>query len=100
MNIVSKGKNGSELRFQSSPGVQKSAPPVVTEGAISLIGSVVKERCLSDRMEILEAVCETLENRWTPNALEARLSQMGLQTTSKILYAIDMYLVGKNHNFL
>lgn len=97
---MSKDKKGSELKFQGSSGIQKNSPPIVTEGAISLISKVVKEQQLSDRMEILSAVCEVLENRWSSNALEARLAQMGLQTTSRILYAIDMYLVGKNHNYL
>lgn len=77
---------------------ESEGSPIVTEGALKLVSQVAAG--LSNRMDILEAVCEDLESRWPPQTLEHRLAQMHLQTTDRILYVIDVYLAGRDRKFL
>lgn len=67
---------------------------------MELISQVARELDSCDRMEILSGVCDVLETRWPSKSMEQRLQQMGLQTTGKILYVIDVYLAGVSHGFL
>lgn len=75
---------------------KKNAPIVVTEGAFSIIGTVIKERHLTNRIDILSAVCDDLEQRFPPEKLEKSLSRMHMSTTDEILYIIDLYLMNQH----
>lgn len=75
-------------------------PRAISEGTMKLVSGVAHELGSTDRAEILSGVCEKLEKRWPSKNMEQRLAQMGLQSTDKILYAIDVYLVGAAFGFL
>lgn len=77
-----------------------SNQPTVTEGAIKLVKKIVEKQGLTDRMDILEAVCDYLEARWPEPTLEQRLRQMHLETTDRVLYVIDVYLTGRQYRLL
>lgn len=66
---------------------------VLTDGAMCLIEDIVQRKHLTDRLQILEAVCEALEERYNGDAMEFHLEHMHLSTTSEILRAIDVYFV-------
>lgn len=74
---------------------KQNSPVVVTEGAFSIVGSIIKEHHLTDRIDILSAVCDDLEKRFPPEKLEKSLSRMHMSTTDEILYIIDLYLMNQ-----
>lgn len=78
---------------------QLTEPRTISEGAMKLVQKVSHQLGSTDRNEILMGVCENLENRWPSKDMERRLAQMGLQTTEKILYVIDVYLACKARGF-
>lgn len=77
-----------------------TTPCAVSEGAIELVRDVSRKLNTTDRDTLLAGVCDELATRWDDEYLEQRLGQMGLQTTSKILYVIDVYLAGRACGYL
>lgn len=75
-------------------GHKLTEPRTITEGAMKLVSAAAQRIGSYDRNDILFEVCEELENRWPSKNLEQRLSRMGLETTEKIYYVIDVYLAG------
>lgn len=65
----------------------------LTDGAMSLIESVVREQNTTDRTTICTEVCAKLEERFGGDALESHLKHMHLTTTADILRAIDIYFI-------
>lgn len=70
----------------------------ISDGTINLIGEVARSIGSKDRIDILEAVCDHLESRFHGKSLEYHLQQMNIRTTSDILYAIDLYNVGREYH--
>lgn len=81
-------------------GHRLTEPRAITEGAMKLISTAAQRADSFDRDDILMEVCEELENRWPSKNLEQRLVQMGLETTEKIYYVIDVYLAGVSMGYL
>lgn len=79
---------------------QLTEPRSISEGAMKLVEQVATELNSTDRNEILLGVCDAMEKRWPSKNLEQRSAQMGLQTTDRILYVIDVYLTGVACGFL
>ena len=75
-------------------------PCAVSEGAIELVRGVSHKLNTIDRDKLLAGVCAELAGRWDDEYLEQRLNQMGLQTTDKILYVIDVYRAGRAYGYL
>ena len=71
-------------------------PCAVSEGAIELVRGVSRKLNTTDRDKLLAGVCAELADQY----LEQRLNQMGLQTTDKILYVIDVYRAGRAYGYL
>ena len=65
----------------------------VTEGAMKIVGEVVKKANTHDRSILLERICDELEERYPGESLEYHLSQMHISSTADIAYAIDMFFV-------
>lgn len=75
---------------------KQSQPIIVAEGAYNLVGAIIKKHQLTDRIDILSAVCADLEERFPPEKLEKSLSRMHMATTKDILYIIDLYLMNQH----
>jgi len=69
----------------------------VSDGALTLIGEVVRATAPKTRKETLVAVCECLQEKYRGKSLEYHLRQMHLDTTGDILYAIDLYNIGRKY---
>lgn len=69
----------------------------ISNGAISMIEEVAGKAATMDRMDILEAVCEDLQARFSGDSLEYHLCQMNISTTSDLLYAIDLYKAERDY---
>lgn len=66
----------------------------VSDVALFLIDSIVKKNNISDRYDVMSEVCEALEQKYGSGpALEKHLGKLNMQTTDKILHAIDMYFI-------
>lgn len=67
----------------------------ITDGAMCLIENVVVKNNLTekDRMQILDAVCNVLEEKYQGDAMEFHLKRMHLSTTAEILRTIDIYFI-------
>lgn len=72
---------------------KKSSMYALTDGAMRLIEDVVKEKELTDRMDILDAVCDVLEQKYQGESFESHLNRMHMSTTNEILRAIDIYFI-------
>lgn len=75
-------------RFEASSGME------VTDTALFIIDNVVKKHKITDRFDIMSAVCDTLERKFGESErLENNLDKLNLRTTKDILHAIDIYFV-------
>lgn len=70
----------------------------ITRGTKSLIKEAIKETNSSNRFDILACVTSKLEEKFPGATLDYQLKRMDLETTGKILEAIDTYAyrVAKN----
>jgi len=66
----------------------------VSEGALRLVGEAMRTVGSSDRIRLLDTICDELEKKFQGKTLEYHLKQMNLCTTKDILYAIDIYKIG------
>lgn len=66
----------------------------VTDTALFIIDSVVKKHQITDRFDIVSAVCDVLERKFGESErLESNLDKFNLRTTKDILHAVDIYFV-------
>lgn len=66
----------------------------VTDTALFIIDSVVRKRHVTDRFDIVSAVCDVMEKKFGESErLERNLDKFNLRTTKDILHAIDIYFV-------
>lgn len=64
----------------------------VTDTALFVIDSVVRKYKITDRFDIMSAVCDAVRSKYGEgDRLEVHLRRMHLLTTKDILYAIDIY---------
>jgi len=63
----------------------------LTRGTKLLIKSAITETKSSNRYELCEKIAQKVEDTYKGLNLEYQLERMGLQTTGKILGAIDTY---------
>lgn len=63
----------------------------LTRGTKELIKSAITETQSSNRYELCEKIAHMVEDKYNGLNLEYQLERMGLQTTGKILSAIDTY---------
>ena len=63
----------------------------LTRGTIDLIRSSIRETGSANRYVLLEHICKKLEEKHQKNNLEYQTKRMKLDTTGKILDAIDEY---------
>lgn len=64
----------------------------VTDTALFVIDSVVRKSKITDRFDIMSAVCDAVQKKYgTGDRMELHLRRMHLLTTKDILYAIDIY---------
>lgn len=64
----------------------------ITRGTKKIITDVIKENNEFERHKILCLVCECLVEKFKGKQLEYQLKRMNLETTSKVLEAIDYVL--------
>ena len=76
------------------PPMAEQLCPNVSEGALRLVGEAARAVGSVDRIKLLDAICDVLENKFHGKTLEYHLKQMNLRTTKDILYAIDIYKIG------
>ena len=68
----------------------------VTDTALFIIDSVVQKNRITDRYDIMSAVCDAVQNKYGGgDRLDTHLRRMHLTTTKDILYAIDIYFIMK-----
>jgi len=68
----------------------------VTDTALFIIDSVVRQNKITDRYDIMSAVCDAVQNKYGGgDRLDTHLQRMHLATTNDILYAIDIYFIMK-----
>lgn len=67
----------------------------IPDGAFILIEEVIKKYQTKDEQELLERVCQEMEERYTGDSLEYHAAQMKMRTTVEILDTIGIYLVLK-----
>lgn len=66
----------------------------VTDTALFIIDSVVQKNKITDRYDIMSAVCNAVQNKYgAGDRLDVHLRRMHLKTTKDILYAIDIYFI-------
>ncbi len=76
--------------------IARNQPPdVIPDGAFILIEEVVKKYQTKDEQELLEHVCQEMEERYTGDSLEYHAAQMKMRTTVEISDAIGIYLIWK-----
>ena len=64
----------------------------VTDTALFVIDSVVQKYKITDRFDIMSAVCDAVRSKYGEgDRLELHLRRMHLLTTKDVLYAIDIY---------
>lgn len=63
----------------------------MTRGTKALIKEAIKKTNSSNRFDILQYMTEKLEERFPGGTLDYQLHRMNLETTGKILEAIDTY---------
>lgn len=70
----------------------------MTRGTKALIKEALQSTNSSNRYDLLQYMAEKLEDRFPGGTLDYQLKRMGLETTGKILDAIDTYAyrVSKN----
>lgn len=66
----------------------------VSDVALFLIDSIVTKSNIKDRYDVMSEICEVLERKYGDGpALEKGLRKLNMQTTDKILHAIDLYFI-------
>ena len=74
----------------------RGADEDVTDTALFVIDKIVQRDRITDRFDIMSAVCNAIQKKYgSGQKLEAHLQRMHLTTTKDILYAIDIYFVLK-----
>ena len=68
---------------------------VIPDGAFILIEEVVKKYQTKNEQELLEHVCQEMEERYTGDSLEYHAAQIKMRTTVEILDTIGIYLILK-----
>ncbi|WCK57744.1 hypothetical protein PP175_27295 (plasmid) [Aneurinibacillus sp. Ricciae_BoGa-3] len=63
----------------------------LTRGTKELIKTAIQETQSNNRYELCAKIAEMVEAKYSGLNLEYQLERMGLQTTKKILNAIDTY---------
>ncbi len=77
---------------------RRSQARKITDGILTIIGEAAAGIESNDRLDILDAVCDQLEARFRDGYLEYHLRQMDMCTTKDLLYAIDIYRIGREFN--
>lgn len=75
--------------------MSNQSPDVIPHGAFILIEEVVEKYQTKDERELLEHVCQEMEDRYKGDSLEYHAAQMKMQTTEEVLEVIGIYLIWK-----
>lgn len=64
----------------------------LTRGTKDIIKKAINETKTTNRHDLCENICETLEQRFSGDTLSYQLQRMNLETTGDVLSAIDTYM--------
>lgn len=64
----------------------------LTRGTKDIIKKAIQETNTTNRHELCENICATLEDRFSGETLSYQLQRMNLETTGDVLSAIDTYM--------
>lgn len=73
----------------------KASVLAFSEGALSIVESVVKRTHLSDPSKLLPEVCDELVRLYPGSILEYRTHQMNMRTTNDVTRIIEYYFISK-----
>lgn len=71
----------------------------LTRGTKKYIQDAINDTNTTDRYVLCEIVAQRLENTFKGKTLDYQLKRMDLETTKKILEAIDTYIFDQNYKF-
>lgn len=70
----------------------------LTRGTRDIIKKAINETKTTNRYELCQNICETLEERFHDGTFSYQLSRMNLEDTGEILAAIDTYMFRHSRN--